>query len=232
MDQNIFMTITDDFSRKVFVYPLESKTEVFDVFNEFKKMAENQINKKIKAIRSDNGTEYVNKKFKEICRENGIIHEKTIPYTPQQNGVAERINRTLMDRVRSMLIDSGLDHRFWAEAVMTGTYLWNMIPKGKDGLSANEKWDGEKINLKKLKIFGQKAMAHIVSQKRNKLDERATECIFVGYAPNGYRLYDTNTRKVIISRDVTFIDENGTREIETFQEENEPGTSTKGEKIT
>lgn len=87
-----FMTVIDDYSKKVFLFPLKAKSEVFDRFNEFKIMAENQTGKSLRAIRSDNGTEYVNFKFDNLCKEFGILHQKTVPYTPQQNGVAERYN--------------------------------------------------------------------------------------------------------------------------------------------
>lgn len=119
------VTFVDDFSRKVFVYPLKNKSEVFDIFFEFKQMAEKQCSRKIKTIRADNGDEYINKKFSSFLKNNGIVHKKTCAYTPEQNSIAERLKRTIIERVGCMLIDSGLDQRFWAEAANTASFLIN-----------------------------------------------------------------------------------------------------------
>lgn len=118
----------DDYSRKVFLSPINKKSEVFGEFQKFKSMVENQTSQKIKIFRSDNGTEYINEQFQKLLSKCGIVHQKTAPYTPEQNGVAERLNRTIIDRVRCMLIDSGLDEKFWAEAAVTAAYLLNRIP--------------------------------------------------------------------------------------------------------
>lgn len=105
------MSIVDDNSRKVFIYTLKTKGEVFDKSIEFKNLAENQTGRKIKAIRSDNGKEFENKKFDEYAKENGVVLQRTIAYTPEQNGVAERFNRTIMEKVRAMIFDSGFERR-------------------------------------------------------------------------------------------------------------------------
>lgn len=206
--QKYFVTFIDDFSKKLYTYAMKQKSEVLELFVMFHKLAEKQTGKKLKAIRSDNGTEYVNKQFEKFCEENGIIHQKTVPYTPQLNGVAERMNRTILERIRCMLIDADLDQEFWAEALNTATVIMNLIPR-ESKLSPNELWNNEKFDLKSLRVFGCKAMAHIPKEKRKKLDEKSIECIFVGYANNvkGYRLYDPESRKIIISRDVVFIED-------------------------
>ena len=111
------LTFVDDFSRYVVAYFLKSKSEVAPKFREFKAMIENQCDQKIKTVRSDNGTEFVNKTFDGICRESGIVHQRTIPYSPQQNGLAERLNRTIMDKARSMLHYKCVSLEWWAEAV-------------------------------------------------------------------------------------------------------------------
>lgn len=104
-----------------------------------KTLAEKQTGKNLLAICNDNGDEYKSKRYDNFCRENGILHQKTIPYNPQQNGVAERFNRTILERIRCMLIDSALDKSFWTEAANTAVYLMNLIPKKKEKISANEK---------------------------------------------------------------------------------------------
>lgn len=105
-----------------------------------------------------------------------------------------------------MLIDADLSKVFWAEAAITAVYLLNFLPR-KKGKSANEKFNGEKVDIKQLKIFGQKCMVHIPKEKRHKLDDKSEECLFMGYEPNGYRVYDSSKNKIIVSRDVVFIDD-------------------------
>lgn len=203
------VTFVDDFSRKIFVYPLQRKSEVFDKFIDFKKMAENQCSKKIKVLRSDNGGEYVNEKFSSFLNANGIIHQKTCPYSPEQNGVAERINRTLIERVRCMLIDSGLDNRFWAEAVMTACFLINRVPCRNNDKSPEEIWSGRRPNLKFLRVFGCPALVHIPRERRSKLDPKSIEGIMIGYSDvsKAYRVFNPIDGKIIISRDVVCLEQ-------------------------
>ena len=112
-----FLTFIDDSTCYVWVYPLKHKSEVFDYFLEWKVMVEKPSGHDLKILRTDNGGEFTSNKFEEYLKSEGIHHEYTIPKTPEQNGVAERLNRTLVETVRSMLIDSKLPHKFWAEAV-------------------------------------------------------------------------------------------------------------------
>ena len=103
-----YVSFIDDFSRNTSLYFLKKKSEVFSKFKEYKALVENQTGKKIKVLRSDNGGEFCEKEFEKFCRECGIARQKTTPYTPQQNGVAERMNRSLMEKARSMLSGAGL----------------------------------------------------------------------------------------------------------------------------
>lgn len=202
-----FVTFIDDYSKKIFLYTLKLKSEVFEKFKEFKTLVENQTGKKIKRVRSDNGGEYDNKKFTEFSKQNGIILERTIPYTPQQNGVSERFNRTIMEKVRALLIESNLGFELWGEACNTAVYLLNLIPKGGETCSPNELWNGERTSLSKLRIFGEIAMGQIPKEKRGKLDPKAEEYLIVGYEENGYRLYDPRTKAVIRKNDVVFLNQ-------------------------
>lgn len=106
-----FAVFVDDFSRKVFVSFLAEKSALVPAFNNFITKMENQTGMKVKRLRSDNGREFVNSKMDQICKQNGIVHETTVPYTPQQNGVSERMNRTLIERARCMLQDSKVDRK-------------------------------------------------------------------------------------------------------------------------
>jgi len=123
-----YVSFIDDFSRNTWIYFLKKKSEVFDKFKEFKALVENKTEKKIKVPRKDNGGEFCSKEFEEFCKKCGITQQKNTPYTPQQNGIAERMNKTLMERARSMLNGGELGQEFWEEAVDTACYLVNKSP--------------------------------------------------------------------------------------------------------
>ena len=120
-----YVSFIDDLSRNTWIYFLRNKSQVFDKFKEFKALVENQKEKKIKVLRTDNGCEFYGNEFEEFCKKCGIARQKTTPYTPQQNGVAERMNKKLMEKSRSMLSGAGLGQKFQAEAVSTACYLVN-----------------------------------------------------------------------------------------------------------
>lgn len=202
-----YVTFIDDSTRKVWVYFLKKKSEVFDTFRKWKAMVENETGLKVKRLRSDNGGEYTDQKFREFCANNGIKMEKTVPQTPQQNGVAERMNRTLNERARSMRIHAGLPKIFWAEAVNTAAYLINRGPSVPlDGGIPEEVWRRKEVNLSHLKVFGCISYVHIDSADRSKLDSKSNKCVFIGYGDEefGYRFWDYENRKIIRSRDVIF----------------------------
>ena len=201
-----FVTFIDDYSRKVWVYFLKRKSDVFETFKKWKTLVENQTGKKIKRLRTDNGLEFCSGDFNEFCADAGIVRHRTVRHTPQQNGVAERMNRTLLERARCMLSNAGMEKDFWAEAVNTACYLVNRSPSTAiDCKTPFEKWSGKPCDYSNLKVFGCPAYYHV---KDGKLEPRARKCIFVGYADGvkGYRLWcqESNSHKFIISRDVTF----------------------------
>lgn len=205
-----FLTFIDDFSRKTFVYFLKSKVEVFEQFLLFKALVENQTGKKIKVFRSDNGTEYVNANFQKFLKENGIVHHTTIPYSPAQNGVSERANRTIMEKARCMLQDAGLEKRYWAEAVQTAVHIKNRSPtKAVRGATPEEIWTGSKVDVSHFRIFG--CVAYALVQCRKKLDSKSKPYIFTGYCEEskGFRLLDPfcPTGKCVKARDVTFFED-------------------------
>lgn len=126
------LLFVDDYSRYVVGYFLESKSEVTTIFAEYKAMVENQWNAKLKCIRSDNGTELVNEKFDGTCKESGIVHQLSAPYSPQQNGFAERMNRTVMEMARSIMQYKGVEKHWWAEAINTVIYTINRITSSRN----------------------------------------------------------------------------------------------------
>ncbi|UYV65648.1 hypothetical protein LAZ67_3004952 [Cordylochernes scorpioides] len=202
--------IVDSYSRRIFVYFLKSKEDAFDFFVEFKNHRENETNVKIKNVRSDNGTEFANKKFNEFFRNEGIHHQRTVPYSPQSNGIAERTNHTLLDWARTMLFDAKLPTEFWAEAIATAAYLKNCTPTKNDNMKTPiEKWTGHKPSVAHLKIFGSLAYYYIPKNQRNKFDSRARKGIFTGYSRQrkAYRIYDPQDGKIHEVQTVKF-DEN------------------------
>jgi transposase InsO family protein len=123
-----YVSFIDDFSRKTWIYFLRKKVEVFEKFKEFKSLVENQTDKKIKVLRTDNGGEFCGKEFDWFYKKCGIACQNTTPYTPQQNRFVERMNRTLIDKERSMLSFVGLAQELWVEEVDTAKYIVNMSP--------------------------------------------------------------------------------------------------------
>ncbi|KAH9769620.1 hypothetical protein KPL71_012083 [Citrus sinensis] len=118
-----FITFIDDFSRKVWVYVLKQKNEALEKFKDWLTLMENQTERRVKRLRTDNGLEYCSNEFNQFCIKKGIARHKTVRHTPQQNGLAERMNRTLVERVRCMLFNANMSKHFWAEAVTTAAYL-------------------------------------------------------------------------------------------------------------
>ena len=170
-------------------------------------MAEKSTGKTLKALRSDNRGEYTSLEFESYLKEEGIVHQLTIPKSPQQNGVAERLNRTVMNMVRSMLAVYKMPQRFWAEALNTAVYLRNRSPTtAVEGKTPFESLTGKKPKVGHLRIFGCAAYRHVMDDERRKLDTKTEKCVFLGYSENrkGYRLFDTRRQKVIHSRDVVF----------------------------
>lgn len=205
-----FLSFIDDWSRKCFIYILKTKDEVYEKFLEFKAMTERQTGRKLKRLRSDNGLEFCNRKMQEECKRLGIIHEKTNYYSPQMNGVAERLNRSLMDMVNTMLVSSNLPKQLWGEAISTASYIKNRILHSSiNDAVPQTRWNNRIQSIRHLKIFGSVAYVHIPKQKRNKLEPKAERGIMVGYARHtrGYRIWIEGTKTVIESKHVTFMEQ-------------------------
>lgn len=208
-----FVTFTDDYSRATMIYCIERKSDVFEKFKEYVAMCEAMHGSKVAKLRSDNGGEYSSNEFKRYCLEKGIQMTCTVPYNPQMNAVSERLNRTLMERARSMLRASGIDWKFWNEAVLAANYLKNRCPTRAFGKQFIDKtpaeiWFGSKPDLSTIRIFGSICYNHIPDENRKKLDAKSNKCIMLGYGTTfgTYRLWDVERNKLVIGRHVTFYE--------------------------
>ena len=201
-----FLLFIDDFSRMSWVYFLKHKSEVFECFKKFKILVEKQTGKVVKVLRTDRGGEFTSNEFHVFCDEHGINKQLTAPYTPEQNGVAERKNRTVVEMARSMLKQKGMPDSFWAEGVAAAVHILNISPtKAVWDQTPYEAWNGNKPLVSHLRVFG--CICYVlIKTARHKLDQKSQKHVFIGYCPNSkaYRLYDPLSGKVTISRDVVF----------------------------
>lgn len=204
--KRFMVTFIDDYTRYTRIYLIDHKSEVADKFKEYINMCISFFGKKPKYIRSDRGGEYTGAKLIQFLADNGIQSNLTAPYTPQQNGVAERKNRTLIEMSRCMLLEAGMENKYWGEAVVMANYMQNRLPTKAIDKTPYEAWFDRKPNIAHFRKFGAKCYVHVPSEKRQKLDPKAFAAILVGYdeQSKAYRCYNPNTRKVVISRDVKF----------------------------
>ena len=205
-----FVTFIDDKSRMVNVYFMKTKSEVFQCFKKYVSMVENFTGKNIKILRTDNGGEYTSKEFHNFCSEKGIQRQFSLPGTPQQNGVSERMNRTLSEMARTVMCHANLPQKLWAELINTAAYLRNRSPTSSlnNDSTPYEIWFGRKPNVGHLRVIGSKVFVHIPAFKRRKFDSKSKVGILVGYASQykGYRVYDPEKEVTEVTRDLKFFE--------------------------
>ena len=221
-----FVTFIDYKSRYTAVYFMKRKDQVLEKFREYEAMAttvtgnkiktmtaSDSTDKKIKNLRSDNGGEYSSKEFDDFLTSKGIKKQRSSKNTPEQNGVAERMNRTIQETARSMLHGAGLSCAFWGEAVATAAILRNRSPTvAVKNMTPYECF--KENHMLRIKVLGCDAYMHIPKEVRKKWDAKSQKCIFIGYSlyRKGYRLYDPRTKRFYESRDVVFVEnESGDR---------------------
>lgn len=205
--KSYFMLVVDDHSRYMWLELLARKDEALACFKKFRAVAELELGRRLKALRTDRGGEFNSGAFVVFCSEHGIKHNTTTPYTPQQNGVVERRNQTVVEMARCLLKSMGVPPQFWGEAVKTAVYILNRSPtKSLSGVTPFEAWFGRKPGVKHLRTFGCVAYGKKVGPGVNKLSDRTTLGVFLGYEPGtkGYRIYDPVQDKLMVTRDVIF----------------------------
>jgi len=178
------------------------------MFQDFVAKSEAHFNLKVVYLYIDNGREYLSNEMRQFCVKKGISYHLTVPHTPQLNGVSERMIRTITEKARTMVSGAKLDKSFWGEAVLTATYLINRIPSRAlvdSSKTPYEMWHNKKPYLKHLRVFGATVYVHI-KNKQGKFDDKSFKSIFVGYEPNGFKLWDAVNEKFIVARDVV-VDE-------------------------
>lgn len=205
--KSYFLLLVDDYSRYMWVEFLTTKDEAFKCFKKVKVLAETEGRCRLRAFRSDRDGEFNSIEFKEYCDENGVKHFTTTPYTPQQNGVVECRNHTVVEMARCLMKSKKVPGEFWGEAVRTAVYLLNRAPtRSLQGRTPYEAWYNKKPKVHHLRTFGCVAHVKKVGPGISKLSDRSTMMVFIGYETRtkGYRFYEPVTKKLHISRDVMF----------------------------
>jgi hypothetical protein len=217
---------------------LQDKSETQGTLKRFLRRAQNEFELKVKKLRSDNGSEFKNLQVEEFLEEEGIKHEFSAPYTPQQNGVVERKNRTLIDMARMMLGEFKTPKRFWSEAVNTTyhainrLYLHRLLKK-----TSYELLTGNKPNVSYFRVFGSKCYILVKKGRHSKFAPKAVEWFLLGYDSNtkAYRVFNKSSGLVEVSSDVVFDETNGSPreqvDLDDIDEEEVPTTAMREREI-
>lgn len=200
-----FLTILDDHSRTTWTTLIVSKTQVLQVISAFLAYVTKQFGTSVKSIRSDNGTEIVQHSCTSLFTSLGIVHQKSIPGNPQQNGRVERKHRHLLDTARAIRIHANLPLKFWGDCIMASTFLINLMPSSVlSWRSPYQVLMEADPDYSQLRTIG--CLCYAAVKSVDKFAPRALKCILLGYpyGQKGYKLYDLNNHKVVLSRDVVF----------------------------
>jgi hypothetical protein len=200
------LIIVDDYSRFTWVFFLREKPQTQETLKKFLRQAQNEFGLKIKKIRSDNGTEFKNSQIEGFLEEEGIKHEFSSPYTPQQNSVVERKNRTLLDMARTMLEEYKTLDRFWVEAINTACYSNRLYLHRILKKTSYELLIGKKPNVSYFRVFGSKCFILVKRGRNSKFSPKAVEGFLLGYDSNtrAYRVFNKSTGLVEVACDIVF----------------------------
>jgi hypothetical protein len=208
------LVIVDDYSHFTWVFFLQEKSQTQETLKGFLRWAQNEFGLRIKKIRSDNGTEFKNSQIEGFLEDEGIKHEFSSPYTPQQNGVVERKNRTLLDMARTMLDEYKTSDQFWAEAINTACYSINRLYLHRIlKKTSYEHLTGKNPNVSYFRVFGSKCFILVKRGRKSKFAPKAVEGFLLGYDSNtrAYLVFNKSTRLVEVSCDIVFDETNGSQ---------------------
>ena len=202
------MVLVDDFSRYTWVFFLNRKSDALEKFKDWLPRVERSLDRKLKTLRSDGGGEFTSNNFERFLSTLGIAHQTTVSYTSQQNGVAERANRTLVERTISLMHSERLPVSLWAEVMNTVVYVKNRSPSRSIQRSTPYALVyNKRPDLSHLRVVGCVAYVLVLKKKRiSKLADRARLCMFLGYSETqkAWRVWDVQRREVVVSRDIIF----------------------------
>jgi transposase InsO family protein len=202
-----YLVFVDEFTKFTWVYLLKHKSDTFHTFTQFQAMVHTQFSLPIKTIRTDCGGEFTSNQFNQFCASKGIIHQVSCPHTPQQNGVAERKHRHLVQCALALLSQSTLPMSYWSYAISTAAHLINKLPT--PNLSNKSPWETLYHTLPDftyLKTFGCQCFPLLTPYTAHKLYPKTAPCIFLGYPTHskGYYCLDPTTLRIYVSRHVLF----------------------------
>ena len=190
---------------------MKTRAELFSIFQKFYAEILTQFNISIRVLRSDNAREYFSAPFISFMSQHGILHQSSCAHTPQQNGVAERKNRHLIETARTLLLHYHIPFRFWGDAVLTACYLINRMPSSvlHAQIPHSLLFPDQPLYFLPPRVFGCTCFVHILTPGQDKLSAKATKCIFLGYSrlQKGYRCYSPQTHRYFLSTDVTFFED-------------------------
>ncbi|MGH2612511.1 MAG: DDE-type integrase/transposase/recombinase, partial [Rhabdochlamydiaceae bacterium] len=214
-DQHVYvLTIVDDYSRFTKVYTMKKKSDTLEKFKSYIQEVGTPNTVEVRGLRTDNGGEFIGEVFEKFCQDKSIRRELTVPRTPEQNAIAESSLRVLTEMARSMLKNANLGFEWWGRALITAAYIKNRCLT--KAISSNktpyELFTGKKPNLKHMRKFGCKVYIHNDNPNKGKLDDRGIEGIFLGYGERtkGFITYLKNADKLVLSRNVIFIEDDQT----------------------
>jgi hypothetical protein len=209
METNIYVTFIDDYTRMCSIYLMKDKSQAFETFKNFHVWIQNEAQSRIGSLCTDNGREYTSHGFESYLRQHGVKHQTTVPFNLQPNGMVERMNKTLLNMVRSMMFFKNVKLMFWDDAVLCAIYVKNKCPShALKNKTPCEMWYGHIFSVRHLRVFGSTYYALIPKKKIRKLDARSQKCVFLVYSntTKGYHLYDETNKKFILFRDVIFLE--------------------------
>ncbi len=205
-----FLLFKDDFSHFRTVYFMKQKSEVPRLIEKYIARMKADTSCSVIVVRSDNGLEYVNKSVDLLIEKFGIRHQRTVPYTSEQNGCAERELRTIVEAARTLIHSKNLSINYWGEAVNTAVYVLNRTGRSPiKNKTSYELWFKKKPEVGHFRIFGTECYVHVPKEKRKKWNPKSKKGVFVGYCDDtkGYRVWLPDEKKIMIARDITFKEE-------------------------